>query len=130
MADFKYDSTHNADAGKQPGDPVGFNSKMGWGNVFERSYATPLDRTSLFISKEDAEKYAKGLADTRGLSGTSYPGQIITVLDNGQPKVYVIVGGSEVDGKENTSTRTLVELGQQSTSGAEMFWLNGDGTQA
>ena len=130
MADFKYDSTHNADAGKQPGDPIGFNSKMGWGNVFERSYATPLDRTSLFISKEDAEKYAKGLADTRGLSGTSYPGQIITVLDNGQPKVYVIVGGSEVDGKENTSTRTLVELGQQSTSGAEMFWLNGDGTQA
>ena len=74
MADFKYDSTHNADAGKQPGDPIGFNSKMGWGNVFERSYATPLDRTSSFISNEDAEKYAKGLEDTRGLSGTSYPG--------------------------------------------------------
>lgn len=131
MADFKYDSTHNADAGKQPGDPIGFNSKMGWGNVFERSYATPLDRTSLFITKADALAYAKGGSDTRGLSGTSYPGQIITVLESGQPKVYVIVGGTIDSGskEEDKSTRTLAELGQQSSSGADIFWLNSDGSQ-
>jgi hypothetical protein len=92
---FNYDSTHNKDTGKQPGDPVGFNSKMGWGNVFERSFATPLDRTELFISYSDALAYATGGSDTRGLSGTSYPGQIVTVLANGAGTVYFIAPGHE-----------------------------------
>ena len=90
---------------------------------YTRGNPIPLDSWSLFMSYADAETYAKE-------NPVSYPGQVISVLEGGKSKVYVIVSGSEVGGKENTSTRTLVELGQQSTSGAEMFWLNGDGTQA
>ena len=116
-----YDSTTH--------DPVAFNSKMNWGNVFERSYATPLDRTSLFESYEDAEKYAKGQADSRNLGGTSYPGQVIAVLTGGNnPTVYVIRGGTITGGVENKSERELVQLGQQSESGAEIYWLNDGGS--
>ena len=90
---------------------------------YTRGNPIPLDSWSLFMSYASAETYAKE-------NPVSYPGQVISVLEGGKSKVYVIVSGSEVDGKEDTSTRTLVELGQQSTSGAEMFWLKGDGTQA
>ena len=90
---------------------------------YTRGNPIPLDSWSLFMSYASAETYAKE-------NPVSYPGQVISVLEGGKSKVYVIVGGSEVDGKEDASTRTLVELGQQSTSGAEMFWLKGDGTQA
>ena len=90
---------------------------------YTRGNPIPLDSWSLFMSYSDAETYAKQ-------NPVSYPGQVISVLEGGKSKVYVIVSGSEVDGKEDTSKRTLVELGQQSTSGAEMFWLKGDGTQA
>ena len=90
---------------------------------YTRGNPIPLDSWSLFMSYASAETYAKE-------NPVSYPGQVISVLEGGKSKVYVIVGGSEVDGKEDKSTRTLVELGQQSTSGAEMFWLKGDGTQA
>ena len=90
---------------------------------YRRGNAIPLDSWSLFMSLDAATTYAKE-------NPVSYPGQVVSVLEGGKSKVYVIVSGSEVGGKENTSTRTLVELGQQSTSGAEMFWLNGDGTQA
>lgn len=141
---FKYDSTHNADSGKQPGDPVGFNSKMGWGNVFERSFATPLDRTELFMSYADALAYATGGSDARGLSGTSYPGQIVTVLTNGSPVVYAIAGGhiytsEDVPegasvGDEDVSTRTLVQLGtkqeiESASASAVMNWLNASGQE-
>lgn len=142
---FKYDSTHNADSGKQPGDPVGFNSKMGWGNVFERSFATPLDRTELFMSYADALAYATGGSDTRGLSGTSYPGQIVTVLTNGSPVVYAIAGGHIYEdgddipsgkdiGDEDVSTRTLVQLGTKAeinsaSASAVMNWLGSDGNE-
>ena len=90
---------------------------------YTRGNPIPLDSWSLFMSLKAATEYAKS-------NPVSYPGQVISVLEGGKSKVYVIVSGSEVDGKEDTSARTLVELGQQSTSGAEMFWLNGDGTQA
>ena len=90
---------------------------------YTRGNPIPLYSWSLFMSYASAETYAK-------TNPVSYPGQVISVLEGGKSKVYVIVSGSEVDGKEDTSKRTLVELGQQSTSGAEMFWLNGDGTQA
>ena len=92
---------------------------------YTRGNPIPLDSWSLFMTLEAATTYAKE-------NPVSYPGQVISVLDNGQPKVYVIVGGT-VDSEskeEDKSTRTLAELGQQSTSGAEMFWLKGDGTQA
>ena len=116
---YNYDREHNKDSGKQPGDPVGFNSKMGWGNVFERNFATPLDRTSLFISEEDATKYARGSNDTRGLSGTSYPGQIITVLDsNGQATTYVIKAGSSYTSEQKTLDDAWYEAVENETTAA------------
>ena len=98
---------------------------------YTRGNPIPLDSWSLFMSYQDAETYAKQ-------NPVSYPGQIITVLQGGESKVYVIVQGSEYAdgdeipegkkiGDEITSTRTLVELGQQSSSGAEIFWLNEGG---
>ena len=89
---------------------------------YTRGNPIPLDSWSLFMSYASAETYAK-------TNPVSYPGQVISVLEGGKSKVYVIVSGSEVDGKENTLTRTLVELGQQSASGADIFWLNSDGSQ-
>ena len=89
---------------------------------YTRGNPIPLDSWSLFMSYASAETYAKE-------NPVSYPGQVISVLEGGKSKVYVIVSGSEVDGKENTLTRTLVELGQQSASGADIFWLNSDGSQ-
>lgn len=89
---------------------------------YTRGNPIPLDSWSLFMSYASAETYAKE-------NPVSYPGQVISVLEGGKSKVYVIVSGSEVDGKENTLTRTLVELGQQSASGADIFWLGSDGSQ-
>lgn len=59
-------------------------------NPFKRMGAFPLDRTELFDSLEDAKKYAKGENDKRSLSGTSYPGQIISVVSNGSVIPYQI----------------------------------------
>ena len=76
------------------------------------------------MSYASAETYAKE-------NPVSYPGQVISVLEGGQTKVYVIVGGT-IDSEskeEDKSTRTLTELGQQSASGADIFWLNSDGSQ-
>lgn len=117
---------------------------------YTRGNPIPLDSWSLFMSYDDALSYAQS-------NPVSYPGQIISVLTDGQPKVYVIVSGSSYTqedadsdaankenpvegyvnkipsgkqvGDESQSTRTLVELGQQSSSGADMFWLRGDGSQ-
>ena len=59
------------------------NQKIDWGNVFVRTGQFPLDRSSIFGSYLDAEKYAKGDgSDERGLGLTSYIGQIITVYEN------------------------------------------------
>lgn len=65
-------------------------SKLDWAMPFQRTGAFPLDRTDLFSSLDDAEKYAAGGADSRGLSGSSYVGQIITVWENGVVKAYQI----------------------------------------
>ena len=89
---------------------------------YTRGNPIPLDSWSLFMTYDSALSYAKE-------NPVSYPGQVISVLEGGKSKVYVIVSGSEVDGKENTLTRTLVELGQQSASGADIFWLGSDGSQ-
>ncbi len=51
-----------------------FLSKAPWANVLERTGGFPLDRSSMFDSFEDAEKYAKGEKtnpDKRGLYGNS-----------------------------------------------------------
>jgi hypothetical protein len=49
-------------------------SKLDWAFPFQRTGAFPLDRSSLFSSIEDAQLYAAGGADSRGLSGSSYVG--------------------------------------------------------
>jgi hypothetical protein len=65
-------------------------SKLGWDNVFQRGYPQPLDRSSMFSSLTDANAYASGGTDSRGLSQTSYIGQIITVYENDAVDVYKI----------------------------------------
>ena len=100
-----------ANYNRNTGDPVEFNSKLAWGNAFHRSGAAPLDRTSLFVSYADALAYATGGNDIRGMSGSSYPGQIITVLENGTATMYLIAPGTVTEGVENKSTRTLIQMG-------------------
>lgn len=66
------------------------SSKMGWDNVLQRGFPQPLDRSSIFSSLDDANAYASGGTDSRGLSQTSYVGQIITVYENDAVDVYKI----------------------------------------
>ena len=57
-------------------------SKLDWAFPFERKGGFPLDKSALFSSLEDAQKYATGKADDeRKLGGTSYVGQIISVYE-------------------------------------------------
>ena len=56
-------------------------SKLDWAFPFQRTGAFPLDRSSLFSSYNDAVLYASGGEDERGLSGSSYVGQPISVYD-------------------------------------------------
>lgn len=69
-----------------------FKSYTDWGTVIVRSNKTPLDRSSIFGSLEDAKKYAKGDgSDSRALGKTSYVGQIIAVHENGIVDIYQII---------------------------------------
>lgn len=71
-----------------------FKSKLNWANVLQRTAPVPLDRTDLFSSLADATAYAKGDgSDSRGLGGTSFVGQVLTVYENGNVTVYVITEG-------------------------------------
>ena len=66
---------------------------MAWSTFFTRTSDIPLDRSSIFGSLEDAQKYAKGNEnepDSRNLVATSYIGQIITVYENDVIDVYKI----------------------------------------
>lgn len=77
-----------------------FASKLDWAMPFQRTGTFPLDRTDLFDSFEDAQKYAKGVADDpdkRGLCGSSYVGQIITVFENDVVSVYKISAKRELE---------------------------------
>ena len=67
-----------------------YKSKLDWANTFNRTGDFPLDRSSMFSSYDDAVLYANGGKDSRGLSGVSYVGQIITVYENGKVDVYKI----------------------------------------
>ena len=124
-------------------DPVPFLGKTNQGNVLERGLPVPLDRTSLFDSLADATVYARQGADARELSGTSYPGQVLTVLENNVATVYYIAPGSKYAqgdeipegkqvGDEIVSTRTLVRLGtkaeiEAASASAVMNWLDQNG---
>lgn len=73
------------------------SSKMGWDNVLQRGFPQPLDRSSIFSSLADAIAYASGGADSRGLSQTSYIGQVITVYENDAVDVYKINAARELE---------------------------------
>ena len=71
-----------------------FTSKVDFPKPFQRTGKFPLDRTDMFSSYEDAVKYAKGDRkdpDSRGLCGTSYVGQTITVYENNSVSDYKIM---------------------------------------
>lgn len=70
-----------------------FPGRVDFPKTFQRTGKFPLDRTDMFSSYEDAVKYAAGNKsdpDIRGLCGTSYVGQIITVYENDKVSVYII----------------------------------------
>lgn len=85
-------------------------SKVDWAFPFQRTGPFPLDRSSVFSSLEDAQKYASGAADERQLSGSSYIGQIVSVytFENEVPAVgaYII-----------SPARTLMKLAATTASG-------------
>ena len=58
-----------------------FTSKLDWAMPFQRTGKFPIDRSSMFESYADALAYAKqDGTDKRGLGGSSYIGQIVTVF--------------------------------------------------
>lgn len=57
---------------------------------YQRTGEFPLDPSSVFASKADADLYAAGEADSRGLSGTRYAGQLIAVVENGVTTLYTV----------------------------------------
>ena len=70
-----------------------FKSYTEWGTVIVRSNKTPLDRTSIFGSYEDALKYAQGDgSDVNKLGKTSYIGQFLSVHEKGSVEMYQIIG--------------------------------------
>lgn len=72
-------------------DVVNQNAKLDWAMPFQRTGAFPLDRSSVFSSYDDAVKYAAGAGDDdRGLGGTSYVGQTISVHNDGSVTLYII----------------------------------------
>ena len=81
-----------------------YNAFMDWALEFRRTGAFPLDRSTLFESLADAQKYAAGKAtdpDSRGLFASSYVGQVISVATNNSATVYKI-----------KADRTLEEVGR------------------
>lgn len=57
---------------------------------YQRTGEFPLDPSSVFSSKADADLYAAGGADSRGLSGTRYAGQLIAVVEAGVTTLYTV----------------------------------------
>ena len=93
---------------------------------YTRGNPIPLDSWSLFMSLDAATKYATS-------NPVSYPGQVVSVIEGQTANAYIIVAGPEITDqeggkKEDISKRELIKLGQQSESGAEIFWLNDGGT--
>jgi len=94
-------------------------AKLDWSMSFQRTGKFPIDRSSMFESYADAVKYAAGDAtkpDKRGLCGTSYVGQVITVFENDVVTVYKI----EPD-------RTLAEVGRATAGDGKSISLSEDG---
>ena len=86
-----------------------FASKLDWAMPFQRTGAFPLDRSNLFESLADAQLYAQGGADKRGLGGTSYVGQMIVVYENDAITAYII-----------NADRSLKEMASTASDGSSV----------
>lgn len=90
------------------------SSKLDWAFPFQRAGAFPLDRSSLFSSLTDAQNYAKGVledqepADERGLAGTSYVGQPISVYDEASNSVSLYIINAD-RGLQQVGAATLTD---------------------
>lgn len=66
-------------------------AKLDWAFPFQRTGAFPLDRSSVFSSYDDAVLYATGGEDSRGLSGSSYIGQPLSVYDENSTTITLYI---------------------------------------
>lgn len=99
---------------------VDIPKKLDWAMSFQRTGAFPLDRSTMFSSKADAILYAKGDGtDARGLGGTSFVGQVISVFENNKVTVYKI-----------NANRTLGEVGTVTAADEKSIHLSNDGILA
>ena len=88
-------------------------SKLDWAFPFERKGQFPLDRSAIFSSLADANKYATGDgSDERKLGGTSYVGQIISVYEAGEGESAPTVNAYII-----TPARGLMKLAATTASG-------------
>ena len=91
-----------------------FKTKLDWQMPFQRTGGFPLDRSTMFSSYADAVLYAAGdktNPDSRGLCGTSYIGQVITVYEADVVTVYKIAADrtlSEVGSATNGDDKSIV----------------------
>ena len=107
-------------------DVMSQTSKLDWAFPFQRTGAFPIDRSAVFSSLEDAQKYALGLdsnkapQDERGLGGTSYVGQVISVYEAGV-EANEETGAAAVPASVNayiiTPARGLLKLAATTASG-------------
>lgn len=76
------------------------------GVSFQRSNPLPLDKYSVFQSKEKAVEYAT-------TNAVAYPGQVIAVVENGEMIVYVLteVANEVEEGAEQTYSLDLSRVG-------------------
>ena len=95
-------------------DVMSQTSKLDWAFPFQRTGAFPIDRSAVFSSLADAQKYAVGDgSDERELGGTSYVGQIISVYEAGEGEDAVATANAYII----TPARGLMKLAATTASG-------------
>lgn len=84
--------------------------KMDFPLAIQRADIFPLDPSTLFTSKADADLYAAGGADSRGLGGTVYAGQIVTVVENDKVTVYTVEANGTLKALGGETATSLADL--------------------
>lgn len=77
---------------------------------YQRTGEFPLDPSSVFGSKADADLYAAGGEDSRGLSGTRYAGQLIAVVEGGVTTLYTVEANDTLKAVGGDVTADLADL--------------------
>lgn len=111
-------------------------SKLDWAFPFQRTGAFPIDRSALFSSLEDAQKYALGDgSDERELGGTAYVGQVISVYEaavEANEEEGIVGVPASVNAYIITPSRGLLKLAATTASGdvaADVAELQGQVTE-